>query len=134
MASLEKHKGFLQVVYQNAKGEWRKWVLFDRVKAALRNLSYKTPMRQMIMASARVERGKYKCAVCGSIKRTSEIVVDHIHPIIPVTGFDNWDGVIERLFCPPDELQVICKKPCHSEKSKEENRIRRENEKRLAKK
>jgi len=33
------------------------------------------------------------------------------------------------LFCPIDGFQVICKKPCHSDKTKQENRIRRENRK-----
>jgi len=126
---ISNHKGFIAIRYKNAKGQDRDWKLFDRVKAALRNLSYKTPIRQIVLKRARTERGKYKCELCGAIKKTSEIVVDHIEPIVPVTGFDNWDGLIERLFCLPEGLQVICKKPCHAEKSKKENSLRREHEK-----
>ena len=86
-----------------------------------------------VKAKARVERGFYKCAQCGEVvpatavvtlkngkvKRVKNIAVDHINPIVPTSGFDSWDGVINRLFCDEAGLQLLCR-PCHEEKCKEE--------------
>lgn len=112
------------VEYFNAKGQPRKWVLFDRVKGALRSLSYKTPMRSMAMKRAKIERGRYKCEECGTIGGPKTMAVDHLDPIIPITGFKSWDDTIDRLFCTTDKLQVICKDPCHKAKTKAENALR----------
>lgn len=98
-----------------------------------------------------VQRIHFKCAHCGKLFRDKgveeyvtetgeikkrrfrgEIAVDHINPVVPVTGWDNWDGFISRHYL--GELQVLCnykgirdgKKSCHSIKTKEENRQRRE--------
>lgn len=117
------------VEYKNAKGQDRKWVLFDRVKGALRSLSYKTPMRAAALKRARIERGKYKCELCGTIGGPKTMAVDHTDPIIPITGFKSWDDTISRLFCTSDKLKTICKKPCHSEKTKAENAERRKHKK-----
>jgi 5-methylcytosine-specific restriction endonuclease McrA len=51
---------------------------------------------------------------------------DHIDPIVPVTGFDNWDALIGRLFCELDGFQAICVE-CHAAKTKEENAERKKN-------
>jgi hypothetical protein len=49
---------------------------------------------------------------------------DHIDPVIPLTGFDSWDGVIKRLYCEADGFQALCK-ACHKVKTKEEADERR---------
>lgn len=66
----------------------------------------------------------YKCACCTEEFTLKEIEVDHIEPVIPETGFNTWDEFIERLFCPAENLQVLCK-TCHKKKSKEENNKRK---------
>lgn len=92
----------------------------------------------------------YKCAHCGGLFRDkgketiiepdgtitkrsfrAEIAVDHIEPVIPVAGWDDWNGYIQRMFF--GELQVLCnytgirngKKSCHAIKTKEENALRK---------
>lgn len=73
-------------------------------------------------------RGLYLCAGCGKkvpkttkegARRANNVYVDHIEPIVPVTGWVSWDSCIERMFCELDNLQLLCK-ACHDTKSKEE--------------
>lgn len=95
------------------------------VMGVLRRASVRWPPRNVVRLQARRERGKYECAGCGELFGPKVIKIDHIDPVIdPVTGFTTWDNHISRLFCGADGLQVLCK-PCHDEKSKEENKIRR---------
>jgi hypothetical protein len=41
----------------------------------------------------------HKCSACGELFPAKDMRADHIDPIVPVTGFDNWDALIARLFC-----------------------------------
>lgn len=67
----------------------------------------------------------YKCAHCGGQYPVKDVAIDHIEPIVPVTGFTSWDDVISRALCEKDGFQVLCKS-CHAIKSKEENGQRKE--------
>jgi hypothetical protein len=113
------------IEYKNAKGQARKWILLQFVISGLRRMSYKIPSRSIALTRARVKRGVYKCEMCGKEIKKSQMAVDHKLPIVPVTGWDTFDGFIDRLFCNPEDLQVICKEPCHAEKTKNENTQRR---------
>lgn len=91
------------------------------------------PPVNKVKAEARVRRGFYKCAMCGNevpasavvtlkngkTKRVKNVAVDHIEPVVPVSGFDSWDNVIKRLFCDANKLQLLCRE-CHEIKCKEE--------------
>lgn len=55
--------------------------------------------------------GKYRCAKCKIL--TSKPQVDHISP---VGKFLDWNMYIERLFCPIENLQVLCW-DCHKVKT-----------------
>ncbi len=68
-------------------------------------------------------RVHFLCATCGSYHYHKAIQVDHIIPVMGLAGFDTWEGVIERMFCGPDSLQVLCKS-CHKKKSAEEAGVR----------
>lgn len=70
----------------------------------------------------------YTCAECGGEFIAKEMRADHIVPIVPVTGFDSWDELIERLFCELSGFQAICI-GCHKIKTAEENAQRKENKK-----
>ena len=67
----------------------------------------------------------HRCPSCKKLFPQKDVQADHIKPIIPLEGFDSWDSVIDRIYCELDGFQVLCKK-CHSVKTKEENKIRRE--------
>lgn len=65
--------------------------------------------------------------ICEKCKQSRErIEVDHIIPCIrPADGFTSWDDYINSRFVETaDKLQALCKE-CHREKSKAENKERR---------
>ena len=109
-------------------GRWTeaKWKSF--IKNQLRSATRKWAPISDCLKEARVERGMYRCEGCKELvpttikngaRRTKNILVDHIEPIVPVTGWVSWDSCIERMFCETDNLQLLCK-ACHDAKSKEE--------------
>lgn len=97
------------------------------LKSKLRSLSLKWPPRNDSFKLSRVDRGQYKCGLCQSIVHYSQLNIDHIQPVIPITGIElqdsgeiDWNKHIPRLFCGIDNLQAICTK-CHDSKSLTEN-------------
>lgn len=98
------------------------------VIATLRRGSLYWPYRSLCLTKARSSRGQYLCAKCQVIFPKKEVSVDHIIPIVALTGFTTWDDYFNRLFCNSDNLQVLCKK-CHQDKTTEEGIIRKINRK-----
>ena len=107
--------------------------LFNAIKGDLRKRSRWLPVNREVIKDSIVEvelpNGKikkhYKCAACGYLApRQKDIDIDHIEPVIPVTGFKSWDLLIERLMlAKKSDLQVLCK-PCHKDKTKKETKAR----------
>lgn len=89
------------------------------------------------MAFIRKDEGGewYKCRLCGEVLRRKDKQMDHIQPVVKVgtRWSGDWNEYRDRLFVESESLQVLCKK-CHQEKSKKENKIRRENRQRGSKK
>lgn len=114
-------------------GKWTDGKFNSFIKSALRSASNRWPPKWEVSRAARVERGKYRCAgygrdvhivgasvVDGKGKRIKNVFIDHIHPVGgPSEG--GWDGVIRRLYCEVDGLQVLCK-DCHDRKTKSERK------------
>lgn len=117
-------------------GQWTTARYHSFIKSALRNARW--PVRYQALKNAECghiinpetnrKNKAYLCAECGGKFPQKQVKADHIAPVVPVTGFDSWDGVIERLFCEIDGYQILCN-DCHQVKSNEENRLRRENAK-----
>ena len=117
-------------------GEWTDARYRSFIKSGLRSASQRWPPRYKVLAASR--RGKrinpasgrlaemHECRNCKSLFPTKEVEVNHIIPVVPVKGFDSWDGVIERLFCEENGLEVLCK-PCHKIVTDEEKKQRKEN-------
>lgn len=63
-----------------------------------------------------------KCVECGVV--AEKLHVDHINPVVAVTGFVDWNTYIDRLFCGVGNLAVLCK-DCHQVKTQAENAERR---------
>lgn len=70
----------------------------------------------------------HKCEECGELFPAKDMQADHTQPVVPVTGFDSWDGVIERLFCEKEGFTAMCRS-CHKAKTQAENAERRESAK-----
>jgi hypothetical protein len=95
-------------------------------------------------------RIRYKCAICGELfqkkyGRSSGVQVDHIEPVVPLHKKEKdmtYDELAERIFCGKNNLQTVCSIPlsknngkpsCHKIKTDEENYIRNELTKIIAK-
>lgn len=89
---------------KNIDDERKKFVI-----AALRRASLRWPARNAAKTAARIERGFYQCAHCKKAFGPKEIDLDHVKPIVRISGFTDWHDYIERLL--PDEsgFQVLCK-------------------------
>jgi len=98
------------------------------LRGVLRKAFLQAPIKTQVLQSAKCgERGRmylYQCAACPAVITRNECQVDHLIPVTPLVGFDDWNGFIERMFCDPGELQVLCK-PCHKKKTLAENIERR---------
>jgi 5-methylcytosine-specific restriction endonuclease McrA len=61
---------------------------------------------------------KFECVNCGKLHDKKQVQVDHLVTVIPLAGLPQRDGLpdffvyIARLFCPVENLQVLCK-ACH---------------------
>lgn len=111
-------------------GEWTIAKYNSFIKSGLRSASQRWPPKYRVLSAActgpqiNPKSGRiakfYRCNVCKDTFPAKDVEVNHIIPVVPVTGFDTWDGVIERMFCEAEHLEVVCK-PCHKKISKQEN-------------
>ena len=95
-----------------------------KIMSMVRRLWLYSPMRREAMKRNVTDDGFHRCEKC--LRLTEEINIDHSPSVVPVEGFDSYDAVFERMFCESDKLKKLCL-PCHDEKTKEENRLRKEN-------
>lgn len=113
-------------------GEWTEARFQSFIKSALRRAQW--PPKFKALQDAFVKEGinpdtgrkckLSRCAHCEGLFPQSKLSVDHIDPVIPVTGFDSWDAVIKRLFCEKQGLQALCSQ-CHDLKTSEEKEHRK---------
>lgn len=118
-------------------GEWTEARFNSFVKSALRSASQRWPPKYQVLNEAYVGKhinkssGRlakhFKCSVCLNDFPQKEVEVNHIIPVVLLSGFDSWDGIISRLFCEADGLEVVCK-PCHRGITSNENKERKNNE------
>lgn len=84
-------------------------------------------MRYKAIQAATYGSNEIMCAHCGELFGRKDIQVDHIEPLIRTneSSIQNWKRYIEELFyLDINVVQVLCK-PCHKEKSRQENEERR---------
>ena len=70
---------------------------------------------------------RYRCAECGGSFPATKTQIDHLEPVIPLdtpAKEMSFDEIINRMWCPIDNLQCVCVE-CHKIKSKAENAERR---------
>jgi 5-methylcytosine-specific restriction endonuclease McrA len=95
----------------------------------LRRASLAWPGRTQALTDARVDRGKYKCAMCEDIFKRTEVHADHIKSIVSTSeGFTNWDDYINAMFCSKEGFQILCE-TCHETKTMIEDKMRQNNKK-----
>ena len=94
------------------------------VIATLRRATYRWPYKNAVKSKNRIERGLYKCDSCLKAYGPKEVHVDHIDPVVNVTGFTTWDDYINKLFVRTDKMQVLCIQ-CHENKSAVERELKK---------
>ena len=114
--------------------QWTQARFNSFVKGALRAASQRWPPKYSVLSKAFTTRKEnkatgrlakhFRCSKCKEEFPQKEVEVNHIVPVVPLSGFDSWDKVIERLFCEEDGLEVVCR-VCHKEITKEEGIKRR---------
>lgn len=108
------------------------------LKGAIRRVFSRSDLRREIIAKARIQdhvdpsRPRVKkwglCKQCKEPTPEYLMQVDHVDPIIPLNSSleeMSIDDLVNNVWCDVNKLNPLCK-PCHSKKTKEENRIRRE--------
>lgn len=109
---------------------YRAWVI-----SLLRKGTLRWKPRNDVLQEAKTERKRniktnrlaqhYRCSVCFGDFPLSEVVVDHIKPVIdPLKGFTTFDEYIEGMFCETENLQCLCK-ACHKDKTADESSQRK---------
>lgn len=99
----------------------RAFNLKSAIISHLRRIFFYSPLRAEALAQAKQKLG-YKCAKCK--KLFDKVKVDHIEPVVPTTGWVDWNSFIDRLFCKPELLQCLCEKD-HNVKTKAETKERK---------
>jgi hypothetical protein len=119
----------------------------NRIKVALRRLTWSWEPYKEVKAAAKVDKGTYECGSCGKFCYTGKsessyaeltekypdkcvemcsIYIDHTDPVEPLQDdWKGWDDHINRLFCSADNLSPMCKS-CHDIKTKQETEIRKQ--------
>lgn len=116
----------------------------NMIKGYARRLSGSWPPKQAVKEACKVAPALHKCAKCGSLNYEGDsqknfekyvaqfpndvvnfdgIEIDHITPVVEVTGWTNWDNYFDSLFCSEENLRPLCNK-CHSAKSSTEATFR----------
>lgn len=112
--------------------KWRGWIV-----SLLRRGTMRYPPRNDALRAAKTEKkinektGRlaqhYQCAMCLGEFPAKSVCVDHIQPVIDPNGsFVNWDTYIERMFCPVENLQILCSL-CHDVKTQKEKDVKKNN-------
>jgi len=84
-----------------------------KIISALRLTWLRGPTRYAAIKASRIARGLYQCNSCKKSFKLKQVQVDHI---VEIGSFVDWNTYMERLFCPLDNLQVLCKR-CHKKKT-----------------
>ena len=109
--------------------------MFYSILSAIKRTFSRSPYHREVLNLAKCPRKKgprggarYRCSKCKKDYGISDIQVDHIDPVVPIGTLSKdmtWDELVSRIFCGPDNLQVLCSR-CHKEKNKLENQMRKE--------
>lgn len=115
------------------------------LKGAIRRVFSRSDLRKEALEKVKIEHkdpkrlrvSKWgKCPICKMPEALYLFQVDHRVPIVPLDRSleeMTWDEVVDRTWCPIENLQAICK-PCHKIKTKEEAKERKKNKKGKSKK
>jgi len=99
--------GYIGFIRSGLRSKWVRWA--GRYKAL------QAASRPAVGRAAR-SRFEYQCACCKGWFLQSQVEVDHLIPCGKFTTLDDLPQWVGRLFCEPEDLQVLCK-VCHNDKT-----------------
>jgi hypothetical protein len=132
------------------EGSWTGSYFRGLVRGALRRIYFRWPGRKVALDRVRVETfgvtksGEptkrpavwYRCETCGTLGKAQvakgnpkgqvRVWVDHKDPVVPLDRYPDWNEYVNRLFCSPDNFEILCD-DCHHMKSQAERQIRKDN-------
>lgn len=107
-----------RVARTHAGGEWTRARYFTFLRTALRSAAMRYPpiVRHALEAVRRKSESKtnprlkweFQCKLCGLWYPRKVVRVDHIVPCGSLKSYDDLPGFVERMFCEPSGLQVLC--------------------------
>lgn len=112
----------MRVPRTRAGGEWTEAAFWGWLRSGLRQMSRRWPplVRQAINAVRRPNQSgnkrlkwEFQCADCKGWFPRKEVEVDHVEPCGSLRSLQDIAGFVERLFCEPDGLRVLCE-GCHA--------------------
>jgi hypothetical protein len=115
----------------------------NKIINSLRRLSFAHSPRNEAKNLYKIDKATFQCEHCGiycyegkSDKNFQELQekygnqiirgkvhLDHEPPVVPVEGWDNWDGYLERMFCDATGFQCLCE-DCDEKKTTVEKALR----------
>jgi hypothetical protein len=101
-----------------------KYNLKTQVRSAMRKVWQWSPNRRVALAKAKAAYGRYRCAKCGKASGPRDVAVDHIEAAGSIADdLSNLGEFAQRLYF--GELQILCREPCHKEKTAQERAARK---------
>lgn len=107
-----------RVARTRAGNEWTEARYWAFIRALLRKGAQRYPpiVRQALDLVKRQSQNKdnprlkweYQCKICGLWYARKVVRVDHIVPCGSLKQFSDLPGFVERMFCEPSGLQVLC--------------------------
>jgi len=126
VAGAKKRKSSVKLV--RAGGTWSEAKYWSFIRGALRRAGMSYPSKHIAKMNSRRHkpprkkgdhRFEYQCVHCTKWFPDKEVDVDHIIGAGSLKSYEDLPGFVERLFCEPESLQILCK-PCHKVKTNEE--------------
>lgn len=109
-------------VLKKKRRKAKKFNAKTKLMNAMRRIWFYSPMRKEVEIRCRIDKETSRCERCR--KLCDKIQVDHFPPVVPLVGWDSWQGVFDRMFVDPKVgLRGLCVE-CH-DKITEEQRIER---------
>ena len=105
-----------------AGGEWTEAAYWGFLRSGLRQMSRRWPplvrlainaVRRPSQSDNKRQKWEYQCATCGGWFARKNVEVDHVEPCGSLRSLQDVTGFIDRLFCEPDGLRVLCE-ACHA--------------------
>jgi hypothetical protein len=112
----------MRVPRTRAGGEWSEAAFWGFLRSGLRQLSRRWPplvriavnaVRRPSQSGNKRQKWEYQCADCDGWFMRKNVEVDHMLPCGSLRSLQDIAGFIDRLFCEPDGLRVLCDR-CHA--------------------